>query len=62
MQAHSAARAEQSLDDLGRHAETAAQAAGPSNEFLGRLGYAAKGIVYLVVGGLAVQTAMGSGG
>lgn len=62
MQAPFAAQAEESLDELSKHAETAAQAAGPSIELLGRLGYAAKGVVYLVVGGLAVQTALGSGG
>ena len=51
-----------SIDDLGREAKRQTEAAHPWIESLGRFGYAAKGIVYLVVGGLAVQAALGQGG
>ena len=42
--------------------QRAAQAVKPWVEQLARLGFAAKGIVYLVVGVLAVQVALGRGG
>ncbi|HEV2129901.1 MAG TPA: DUF1206 domain-containing protein, partial [Longimicrobiaceae bacterium] len=45
-----------------RHARHAAHGASPWVEGLARLGYAAKGVVYLIVGGLAAQAALGSGG
>jgi hypothetical protein len=40
----------------------AAHEARPWVERLARLGYAAKGVVYVLVGGLALQAALGSGG
>lgn len=43
-------------------ARQAGHEAAPWVEKLARIGYAAKGVVYIVVGGLAVQTAFGSGG
>jgi len=43
-------------------AERAVREAGPWVEGLGRFGYAAKGIVYLLIGSLAVQAALGEGG
>lgn len=48
--------------DLERRARGGAVAASPWIEGLGRFGYAAKGIVYLIVGGLAVQAALGEEG
>jgi negative regulator of sigma E activity len=45
-----------------RHAECAATQAKPWITKLGRLGYAAKGMVYGLVGVLAVQAALGQGG
>lgn len=42
--------------------ERAARAAAPWVERLARYGYAAKGVVYVVVGLLAMQAALGSGG
>lgn len=45
-----------------RHVEDAARQASPWIRQLGRLGYAAKGIVYALVGVLAVQAALGRGG
>lgn len=44
------------------HVEDAAHEAAPWTEGLARLGYAAKGVVYIVVGLLAAQAAFGSGG
>lgn len=46
----------------GAKADAAQDAASPWIERLARLGYAAKGIVYIIVGVLAVQAAFGSGG
>src|SRR4051812_3242680 len=34
----------------------------PGTIMLGRVGYAAKGVVYIVIGGLAALTALGNGG
>jgi len=48
--------------DLSKHAEAGVRAAGDGLELLGRFGYAAKGTVYLIVGVLAVQAALGDGG
>lgn len=53
------ARANMSIDAARRHA---AQVARPWVDRLARLGFAAKGLVYLVVGVLAVQVALGRGG
>jgi len=50
------------LDGIESHIREGATEASPWIEGLGRFGYAAKGIVYLIVGGLAVQAALGQGG
>jgi len=42
--------------------EGALRVASPGLEWLARLGYAAKGVVYIIVGVLAVQVAIGEGG
>ena len=44
------------------HVEDAVREAGPALKWLARLGFAAKGFVYITVGVLAVQAAMGDGG
>lgn len=52
------------IDAMGeaqRHGRAAAREAGPWVERLARLGYAAKGIVYLIIGGIAARAAFGSG-
>ena len=49
------ARAEEAVHDAALHA-------GPTIEFLARAGYAAKGVVYTLVGGLALMAAAGSRG
>lgn len=52
------------MDAMGeaqRHGRAAAREAGPWVERLARLGYAAKGVVYLVIGGIAARAAFGSG-
>ena len=61
---HAPARASSapSLDDLGERVEDGARAVGPGIELLGRLGYVAKGVVYILVGTLAVQAALGQQG
>ncbi len=43
-------------------ARNAAREAAPWVERLARLGYAAKGLVYLLIGGIAVRAALGKGG
>lgn len=48
--------------DAERAAHRAALHAGPAIALLARAGYAAKGVVYGLVGGLAFMTAVGSGG
>jgi hypothetical protein len=48
--------------EAGQQAGRAARQASPWLERLGRMGFAAKGIVYLVIGLLAIQAAVGSGG
>jgi hypothetical protein len=47
---------------LGRTLRDGGERAAPWVERLGRLGYAAKGIVYLLVGVLAAEAAVGTGG
>lgn len=49
-------------DRANHHARHATEAASPWLERLGRFGYAAKGLVYAIVGVLAAQAAIGSGG
>jgi len=51
-----------SIDDYERDLKQQTEAAHPWIEGLGRFGYAAKGIVYVIIGGLALQTALGQGG
>jgi hypothetical protein len=53
---------ERSIDAVKDGAERATREASPWIEGLGRFGYAAKGVVYLVIGVLAVQAALGKGG
>ena len=47
---------------VGTRARGAAREAGPWVTWLGRLGFACKGAVYLLVGVLALQAALGAGG
>lgn len=47
--------------DAQFHARRAEHDAAPWIEWLARLGYAAKGLVYMVIGGIAVQAAVGRG-
>ncbi len=52
------------IDGVGeaqRHGRAAAREAAPWVEKLARMGYAAKGIVYLIIGGIAARAAFGSG-
>lgn len=52
------------IDGVGeaqRHGRAAARQAAPWVEKLARMGYAAKGIVYLIIGGIAARAAFGSG-
>ncbi|MCC7372668.1 MAG: DUF1206 domain-containing protein [Chloroflexi bacterium] len=60
--AATAPRTQGPLDDVGRGIEAGARATRPGIEILGRLGYAAKGAVYILIGVLAVQAAVGEGG
>ena len=62
MRSSSTLRPPGSVGELGRQAQQTAREAKPWIEPLGRFGYAAKGIVYLIIGLLAVQAALGSGG
>src|SRR4029079_10447068 len=50
------------IDEIEQRAREGVVAASPWIEGLGRFGYAAKGLVYLIVGWLAVQAALGQGG
>jgi hypothetical protein len=49
-------------EELRDHAERAARRASPWVEKLARLGYVAKGVVYAVIGFLALREAVGAGG
>ena len=51
-----------SLNKIQQSAESTVRSAGPWVEKLARAGYAAKGIVYIVIGVLAVQAAFTGGG
>src|SRR3954468_23911558 len=62
MHAPAAAPSAGTVDDLEQRAREGAIAASPWIEGLGRFGYAAKGVVYLIVGSLAVEAALGQGG
>ena len=48
--------------NAGRHVADAARKASPFVRKFARLGYAAKGVVYVIVGGLAAAAAFGRGG
>jgi hypothetical protein len=50
------------VDTARDHVEDAVREAGPALKWLARLGFVAKGFVYVTVGVLAVQAAMGNGG
>jgi hypothetical protein len=52
----------QPAGSVRHHASHAAGEAAPWVEWLARLGYAARGVVYIIVGALAAQAAFGSGG
>lgn len=62
MQTSATRPATDALEKVGAEARDRATEASPWIEGLGRFGYAAKGVVYLIVGGLAVQAALGQGG
>src|ERR671921_1385015 len=49
-------------EEVADHAESAARQAAPGVERLARLGYIAKGVVYAVIGFLALRDALGAGG
>jgi len=57
-------RVPQEVQDAGRAANRTARGAASSRwmTIFARLGYAAKGVVYLIIGWLAVQLAIGAGG
>ena len=50
-----------SATQAGYQARRAEHQAAPWIEWLARLGYAAKGLVYIIIGGIAVQAALGQG-
>lgn len=50
------------MDGVAEQAEAAAREAGPSVERLARMGYAAHGIVYVLIGIIAAQAALGKRG
>ena len=56
------AHSEPPQDRTRRHAERAAREASPWIESLARMGYVAKGVVYVVIGSLALREALGLGG
>lgn len=55
-------RGEAMVERAGREARASARRASPWLVGLGRLGYAAQGVVYTLIGVLAVQVALGRGG
>src|SRR5215216_1281559 len=62
MRASSSSSSERSLSQLADHAQEAVRDSSPRIEGLGRFGYAAKGVVYILIGFLALQAALGQGG
>jgi hypothetical protein len=62
MHASASAPSTGTVADVEREARETVRSASPWIEGLGRFGFAAKGVVYLVVGTLAVDTALGRGG
>src|SRR5690242_8518745 len=62
MHVSAAAPSPGAIAEIEQKARAGAIAASPWIEGLGRFGYVAKGVVYLIVGLLAVQTALGRGG
>ncbi|HET7271202.1 MAG TPA: DUF1206 domain-containing protein [Rubrobacter sp.] len=56
------ARNQSRREEVRDHAEGAARQASPWVERLARLGYVAKGVVYAVIGFLALREALGAGG
>ena len=62
MHAPATAQPSRAVAEIEQQARAGAVAASPWIEGLGRFGYAAQGVVYLIVGGLAVQSALGQGG
>src|SRR5687768_14436941 len=52
----------QNLDSARDHVEHAVREAGPVLKALARLGFASKGLVYVIVGVLATQAAFNTGG
>lgn len=62
MQASATRPADDTLDKIEAQVKEGAAEASPWIEGLGRFGYAAKGVVYLIIGALAVQAALGEGG
>lgn len=62
MQAPAAFPGKSSFDDIGDRISDGARASSPGIELLGRFGYAAKGAVYILIGTLAVQAALGQQG
>jgi hypothetical protein len=62
MRVPSGSPADRSVESVKVHATGAVRDASPWIENLGRFGYAAKGVVYIIIGVLAVQAALGRGG
>jgi hypothetical protein len=62
MRASTGSSSEQSIGRLVDRTEQAVRDKSPWIEGLGRLGYAAKGVVYILIGFLALQAAFGQGG
>jgi hypothetical protein len=62
MRAPGSFSAERSIGAVRDEAEQATREASPWITALGRFGYAAKGVVYLIIGILAIQAALGRGG
>jgi hypothetical protein len=62
MQTPVSSAARETVQQLGRQTGNAAREASPAIEALGRFGFAAKGVVYVLIGLLALQAALGTGG